>query len=515
VAGDERGDELFEDLDKFFAPIRDVDWDEPEEPPAPGPTEEHVSVRTEPAPTVEVPEAEQPDTPPTEDDAEAPWYDTGQLEEIDEAVGEPVHETAQPETASSPTDTAEGDAMERAPTESVADPTMAFDELDIDEDVVVRAPSDEALEAAADHFATSLPRDDTYPTEPVDVVATPPSHDTADTDILAELGADDVEEELLSDLDEQPAPRTVVVGAEGFSGPSWQEPAAVEVGVDTERRTSPSGDRDVPAAFMTGLILAGLAVATLAAGGVWFATFAALLVLVAQGELFGVLVKHHYRPAALIGLVAGALMMAGAYWRGESATPAMFALGVVAAFLWFMTIPIEHRTNVVRDLGLTVLNMAWIPLLGGYLIATLKLPDGESLVLWVILLTFLFDTAAFLGGSVAGGGWIQRPLAPNISPKKSWEGIIIGAAVTIVASGGLVTSFVAPFEDKRVDALLLGLVIAVAATLGDLAESLLKRDIGVKDMGTLLPGHGGVLDRIDSLLFVAPATFLLFRVLFA
>ena len=179
-----------------------------------------------------------------------------------------------------------------------------------------------------------------------------------------------------------------------------------------------------------------------------------------------------------------------------------------------MTVPIEHRTNVVRDLGLTVLNMAWIPLLGGYLIATLKLPDGTSLVLWVILLTFLFDTAAFLIGSVSGGGWIQRPLAPHISPKKSWEGIIGGALATMIASVAFVSSFVEPFQDKKVDALLLGVVIAVAATFGDLAESLLKRDIGVKDMGTLLPGHGGVLDRIDSLLFVAPATFLLFRVLF-
>lgn len=508
--GDDKreGDELFEDLDKFFAPIRDVDWDEPEEPAAQTPAEEHVAVRTEPEATVHVPD--EPEEPAgAEPEAEEVWYDTGQLEEIGEAMGEPIHDTE------APADDVDDDEIELAPTESVADPTMAFDELDLEDEVVVRAPSDEALEAAADHFATSLPRDETYPTEPVGVVSAPTQRDTADSDILAQLGADDVEHELLSDLEEQPAPRTVVVGAEGFSGPSWQEPAAVEVGADVDRRQGPSGDRDVPAAFMTGLILAGLAVVTLWAGGVWFATFAALLVLVAQGELFGVLVKHHYRPAALIGLVAGALMMIGAYWRGESATPAMFALGVIAAFLWYMTVPIEHRTNVVRDLGLTVLNMAWIPLLGGYLIATLKLPDGTSLVLWVILLTFLFDTAAFLIGSVSGGGWIQRPLAPNISPKKSWEGIIGGALATVIASVAFVSSFVQPFQDKKLDALLLGLVIAIAATFGDLAESVLKRDIGVKDMGTLLPGHGGVLDRIDSLLFVAPAAFLLFRVLFA
>jgi phosphatidate cytidylyltransferase len=306
----------------------------------------------------------------------------------------------------------------------------------------------------------------------------------------------------------------VVVGGEGISGPSWQEPAAVEVGAELDRRGPQPGERDVPAAFMTGVLLAGVALAALWAGPAAFAVVAGIAVLVAQGELFGVMVKAHNQPATLVGLVAGVLMMAGAYYRGEAATPAMFALGVMASFLWFMTVPAEHRTNVMRNIGLTVLNMAWIPLLAGYLIATLKLPDGRALVFAIILLTFLFDTAAFLIGSVSGGGWFQRPLAPNVSPKKSWEGLLGGTFATVVASGAFVTSFVGPFEDKRVDALLLGLVVSIAATLGDLAESVVKRDVGVKDMGTVLPGHGGVLDRIDSLLFVAPATFLLFRVIF-
>jgi phosphatidate cytidylyltransferase len=126
----------------------------------------------------------------------------------------------------------------------------------------------------------------------------------------------------------------------------------------------------------------------------------------------------------------------------------------------------------------------------------------------------VYDTAAFLSGSVWGGQFFQRPLAPHVSPKKSIEGVIIGGLVTVVLSVTLVTSFVDVFEDKRIEALLLGVVIAAAATFGDLAESLVKRDMGIKDMSSLLPGHGGVLDRIDSLLFVAPATFLLFRILF-
>jgi len=502
VANDERGgDELFEDLDKFFAPIRDVDWDEPEAPAATEPAEEHVAVRTEPSTPIQLPEDAVEAAPAGAGDED--WYDTGQLEEIDEILGErAVDETEEVIAIEESVD------VEESPTvsEGVADPTLAIDV----EEVVVRAPSSEELEAAADHFAGSLSRDDTYPTEPVDAFAGEPR----ETDLLSDLGADDVEQELLSDLEDTSVPRTVVVGGEGITGPSWQEPASVEVGAEVDRRGSRTGDRDVPAAFMTGVILAGVAVVSLYAGPAYFAAFAGILVLVAQGEFFGVLVKHHFRPAALIGLVAGALMMLGAYWRGEAATPAMFALGVVAAFLWYMTVPIDQRSHVVRDLGLTVLNMAWIPLLAGYLIATLKLPDGEALVLWVILLTFLFDTAAFLIGSVSGGGWIQRPLAPNVSPKKSWEGIIGGALATAIASVAFVSSFVGVFEDRKLAALGLGLVIAGAATFGDLAESLIKRDIGVKDMGTLLPGHGGVLDRIDSLLFVAPATFLLFRVIF-
>ncbi len=507
MANDKRdGDELFEDLDKFFAPIRDVDWDEPDAPAATVPAEEHVAVRTESSTPVQVPDEPTASMPASADDQEDAWYDTGALEQIDEILGEPQHEPETPDIVEI------GEIDEIEPSASLPDATLAFEDAVVaEQDVVVRAPSDEELQAAAEHFAGSLPRDETYPTEPVDVFA----GRSSSGDLLSELGADDVEEELLADLEGSPAPRTVVVGSEGITGPSWQEPASVEVGAEIDRKGPLSGDRDVPAAFMTGLILAGVAVVSLWAGPAYFAAFAGLLVLVAQGELFGVLVKHHYRPAALIGLVAGALMMLGAYWRGEAATPAMFALGMIAAFLWFMTVPIDQRSHVVRDLGMTVLNMAWIPLLAGYLIATLKLPDGESLVLSVILLTFLFDTAAFLIGSVSGGGWIQRPLAPNVSPKKSWEGIIGGALATAIASVAFVTTFVGVFEGRKLAALGLGLVIAGASTFGDLAESLLKRDIGVKDMGTLLPGHGGVLDRIDSLLFVAPATFLLFRVIFA
>jgi len=514
VPNDKGDDELFEDLDKFFAPIRDVDWDEPEEPAAQAAHEEHVAVRSE-TDADRAPEATQElevvDAGPggdEPDDGGDDWYDSGALEPIDELLGEPDREPLGiDEDVVLVVDEDVDDAGE--------EPGGLFaDEGDDGEmEPPAGAPSDADLEAAAAHFAGSIEDQGTYTTEPVDVL----SGAESEHDLMADLGAPaDVEEELLSDLREPAAPqRTVVVGAEGFSGPSWQEPAAVEVGADVERRGPGPDERDVPAAFLTGVVLAGVALAALWIAPWAFAIVAGLAVLIAQGELFGVMVKHHHQPATLVGLTAGVLMMAGAYFKGEAATPAMFALGVMASFLWFMTVPIEHRTHVTSNIGLTVMNMAWIPLLGGYLIATLKLQDGPALVVTVILLTFLFDTMAFLVGSVSGGGWFSRPLAPNVSPKKSWEGLLGGTLFTVAASLALVTEFVDPFNGKRLDALLLGLVIAVAATLGDLAESVVKRDLGIKDMGTILPGHGGVLDRIDSLLFVAPAVFLLFRVIFA
>ncbi|MDQ3210842.1 MAG: phosphatidate cytidylyltransferase, partial [Actinomycetota bacterium] len=224
-------------------------------------------------------------------------------------------------------------------------------------------------------------------------------------------------------------------------------------------------------------------------------------------------VKHHRQPATAVGLIAGALMLAAAYFRGESAVLAMFAMGVAATFLWFMSGPPGGRKDVAANIGLTVVNMAWVPLLGSYLLVLIQDASGTSLVLSVIGLTFVYDTAAFLSGSVWGGQFFERPLAPTVSPNKSIEGVIIGSLVTVVVAVTIVTSFVDPFEAQRIEALLLGLVVAAAATFGDLAESLVKRDLGIKDMGSILPGHGGVLDRIDSLLFVAPAAFFLYRII--
>ena len=545
MADDKRnGDDLFEDLDKFFAPIKDVDWDDADDAAGRAPQEEHVAVRpsespapiatgatsAEPSgtgPASDAPsEAARGPAPPPED---AAWYDTGVIEPIevdatasDEFDDEPEVDTVRILEAEDASPAAEGqadlfieDEDETEEAQPMEHPATPAPPSSTESPPATEEPSEEDLEAAAEHFSGSTR--ETYDTAPLEDEPGWEPEPRPAGDLLSELGADDVEADILSDLQEpDDAGRPVVVGGEGLGGPSWQEASSVEVGADLDRRGPNAGERDVPAAFMTGLVLAGVALAALLVGEAAFGIVAAVAILAAQGELFGVMAKHHHQPATFVGLVAGQLMVWGAYFRGEAAIPAMFALGVIATFLWYMTIPAAHRKNVLQNIGLTVLNLAWVPLLAGYLVVTMReLPDGRSLVVAVVGLTFLFDTVAFLVGSVWGGSFFQRPLAVSISPKKSLEGLVGATLVTVIVSVALVPAFIEPFAERRIDALLIAIVVAVAATLGDLAESLVKRDLAIKDMGSVLPGHGGVLDRIDSLLFVAPAAFMFFRIIFA
>ena len=518
---DERdGDDLFEDLDKFFAPIKEVDWDEPEEAaPAAEVEEEHVSVRSQPEPVVTVPSAgEEPEAAAgeleDEDEDEGDWYDTASLEPVGQALGG----TPEPED---PDEGSSGAPAQMAPDEDVDEGSLFAAPADGDEwpvageEEVAGRPSAEELEEAAAHFAEPAEEADEPGVQPRVVQI---DEETAG-DLLEELGAEpypadevDEEDEFAAMAEEEPS-RAVVVGADGLGGPSWQEPAAVEVGADLDRRGT---ERDVPAAFLTGIVLAGIAIVSLLIGEGVFAVVAGIVALVAQGELYGVMVKHHRQPATAVGLVAGALVLAGAYFHGEAGLVAMLSLGVLATFLWYLTVPAPHRRDVVGNIGLTLLGLVWIPVLAGSLLVILATFDTQVVVA-VIALTFVFDTLAFLTGSVWGGSFIQRPLAPATSPKKSIEGLIAGTLGTIIISVGFVTALVdagpGMFADSRLNAVWLGVIVSLAATFGDLAESLIKRDVGVKDMGSVLPGHGGVLDRIDSLLFVAPAALLLLRVI--
>ncbi len=526
-------DDLFEDLDKFFAPIKDVDWDEPEGTPAgSGSTdlstteEEHVTVRgepeREPADSAPPSDAGTPAAVFEDDDDDGDWYDTASLEPVGQALGGTVGNSEdvddEPMWAPAVMEGPEDDQTDLFATPSAADDetSTATDEASAEGSAGGGTrPSDAELEEAAAHFSDSFGGEAVEAPAPRVVQI----DEESAGDLMEELGAEPYpaaegdDEDVFAAMAEEDPSRTIVVGAEGLGGPSWQEPAAVEVGADLDRRGT---ERDMPAAFLTGIVLAGVALVALLIGEGVFAVVAALVALVAQGELYGVMAKHHRQPATAVGLVTGALVLAGAYYHGEAGLMSMLFLGVLATFLWFLTVPAPHRKDVVGNIGLTMLGLIWIPALAGSLLIILT-TFGTEVVLAVIALTFVFDTAAFLIGSVWGGSFVQRPLAPATSPKKSIEGLVGASLITVIVSMAFVTSFVdvseGIFAGARVNAALLGLVVSLAATFGDLAESLIKRDVGVKDMGSVLPGHGGVLDRIDSLLFVAPAALLLLRII--
>jgi phosphatidate cytidylyltransferase len=540
-------DELFEDLDKFFAPIQDVEWPEPEAPqaapPSPGTDApdvdeqegggEHPDSLVSPESTVRLPEA---DPEPTAPEVPASEFAAEEGAGADDILVRPADD-------SDPTDQGGlfGRGAEPEPAEGWLPETTAVEEEwsgpEEDTDDVPQAitsageeyteiaadasePSIEDVEAAADHFAESV-RAETGSDEDMAAIGDSPETSTepmqtvdlssleAEADIT--IGGDeDVEQSILADLDEpEVAQRTVVVGSgEGLGGPSWQEPTSVEVGADQEGR--PDAGRDVPAAFLTGLVLAAIALGSLAIGSGVFAVVASLIALVAMGELYGVMHRRHLQPATAVGLVGGALVLAGAYLHGEAAMAAMLAMTTAASFLWFMTVPQAHRKNISSSIGVTILPVVYVALLAGYALTTVTLDaplNGPRLVIDVIVLTFAYDAVAFAVGS----GWGSRPLAQTISPKKSWEGSAAATVVVIGVSVVMAALFV-PALDTIPRSVGLAIVVAVFAPLGDLAESLIKRDLDVKDMGSILPGHGGVLDRIDSLLFVAPAAFLYFRI---
>ena len=515
------GEDLFEDLDKFFAPIQDVDWPESSEGTGSG-TTQAADRSQEPAPAEpKPPEPEQPEREPDAARSSTMAFETqpeDKAEEADALEPDAAQQSGGGELFTAPETPSDAEVVEKqdgvdsflfeAEAESYDadepageagsggyvdlpgdEPGVA--EL-IEETVVVEdAPDIEAVEAAADHFAESV-RDEVQvePEAPVPH----PTEEVAIAQLLGEEGA----------TEDAETTRTVRVGAEGFGGPSWQEPTAIEVGADSERA---GPGRDVPTAFITGIVLAGLAVGAILIGAGAFAIFAGIVVLFAQGEFYLAMQKRHYQPATALGLVSGALVLGAGYYRGENAMLAIMALSLFATFLWYMTVPPQHRRNVVANIAITTLGVAYIPLLAAYALAVLKLPDGEGLTLSIIGLTFVYDTAAF----GVGYFWGSRPLAPNISPKKSWEGAIGATLVTIAVAVAVVTQV--DLLDSIPNSVGLAVVVALFAPLGDLAESLIKRDLEIKDMGGILPGHGGVMDRIDSVLFVAPAAFIYLRLI--
>jgi phosphatidate cytidylyltransferase len=236
---------------------------------------------------------------------------------------------------------------------------------------------------------------------------------------------------------------------------------------------------------------------------------ATVVVVLSVAECYAALRRGGRRPATLLGLVATVGIMVAAYTKGLPALPLVLVLVVITSLVWHL-VGVD-RGSTVEGVASTLLGFVWVGFLGSF--AALLLAPGEfphrhgiAFFLGAIVATIGADV-----GALAIGSWLGRHhLAPEVSPNKTWEGLIGGAVVAIALSAAI-TGQVHPWTVPK--AALLGLVVAVVAPIGDLCESLVKRDLGLKDMGSILPGHGGVLDRVDALLFVLPTTFYLVRVL--
>lgn len=235
------------------------------------------------------------------------------------------------------------------------------------------------------------------------------------------------------------------------------------------------------------------------AGGWWMIGLATVAAMVALHELY--VMTRELRPVLLAGYAGTLATLIGAAWGPEWALAGFFS----TLPLVFLFKAAAGATPTTASVAVTVLGSAWIGLGLAHVVLLRELPEhGVLVILTVVLTVFASDTAAFAAGRLIG----RHKMAPRTSPGKTWEGF---AAGTIVA---VLVPFFALYEEEFLtvpESLALGAVIAVAGPIGDLFESALKRDAGVKDSGRLLLGHGGVLDRLDAFLFTGVAVYYLLR----
>jgi phosphatidate cytidylyltransferase len=261
--------------------------------------------------------------------------------------------------------------------------------------------------------------------------------------------------------------------------------------------------RDLSAAIGVGVSLVAMILASL----YFFKDSFVLIVVVAIGiglwELGRAFESADIRLPFVPVATGGTLMLVSAYYGGMAEASVTMALTVIATLVWRLS---DGPDGFVRDASAGLFSLSYLYLMATFVMLMLAETDGAERVLVFVIACIASDIGGYAAGVVLG----KHPMAPTISPKKSWEGFG-GSLITGVAAG--VASVIFLLHGEWWVGVILGIAGVVMATLGDLAESLIKRDLGIKDMGTLLPGHGGLMDRLDSLIAVAPIAWLIMNYL--
>jgi phosphatidate cytidylyltransferase len=233
-----------------------------------------------------------------------------------------------------------------------------------------------------------------------------------------------------------------------------------------------------------------------------FLIFMAAVIGLGLWELGRALGEREIRLPLAPVAAGGALMLALAYTNGTRPLVAALAVTVIGVLAWRMP---GGSTGYLRDITAGLFALAYLPLMASFVGLMLAAPDGARRVLAFLILPVCSDVGGYAVGVLAG----RHPMAPVISPSKTWEGLA-GSVAACAVAGVLVLTLL--LHGTWWQGIVLGVAAVAAATLGDLSESMIKRDLQIKDMGRVLPGHGGILDRIDSLLITAPVVWLLLTI---
>jgi phosphatidate cytidylyltransferase len=247
--------------------------------------------------------------------------------------------------------------------------------------------------------------------------------------------------------------------------------------------------RNLPAAIAVGLGLLATVIASLFIDVRFFAILVAFAIMLAVRELSASLVVGlSDRMSILLQILAPAIVVSAAVWGIEG----LIATFVGSSLIVLTVRLLDGQEAYVHHVTRSIFTLVYAPLLAGFAVLLSTQENGA----WKVLAFILLTAATDLGGYIAGALFGKHPMAPKISPKKSWEGFA-GALVLQLAVG--VALWVYVFDQPWWEGAIIGILLMLTATIGDLVESMIKRDLGIKDMGSLLPGHGGVMDRLDSL----------------